>query len=58
MAFPELFLNFVTIGKLTGVFQRTTRDKYGKIRMSTVKLKNGLILTLENVSNIVDIIFK
>ena len=33
-------------------------DKYGKIRMTTVKLKNELIITLKNISNIKDFILK
>ena len=33
-------------------------DKYGKIRMTTVKLKNELIITLKNISNIMDFILK
>ena len=33
-------------------------DKYGKIRMTTVKLKNELIITMINISNIMDFILK
>ena len=33
-------------------------DKYGKIRMTTVKLKNELILIPKNISNIMDFILK
>ena len=33
-------------------------DKYGKIRMTTVKLKNELILISKNISNIMDFILK
>ena len=33
-------------------------DKYGKIRMTTVKLKNELILVSKNISNIMDFILK
>ena len=33
-------------------------DKYGKIRMNTVKLKNELILISKNISNIMDFILK
>ena len=33
-------------------------DKYGKIRMTTVKLKNELIITLKNISNIMDFILR
>ena len=33
-------------------------DKYGKIRMTTVKFKNELIITLKNISNIMDFILK
>ena len=33
-------------------------DKYGKIRMTTVKLKIELIQTLKNIPNDMDFIFK
>ena len=33
-------------------------DKYGKIRMTSVKLKSELILALKNISSIMDFIFK
>ena len=33
-------------------------DKYGKIRMTTVKLKNESIITLKNISNLMDFILK
>ena len=51
-------LPFVTINDLTGIYHRTTIDKYGKIRMTTVKLKNELILIPKNISNIMDFILK
>ena len=51
-------LPFVTINDLTGIYHRTTMDKYGKIRMTTVKLKNELILISKNISNIMDFILK
>ena len=51
-------LPFVTINDLTGICHRTTMDKYGKIRMTTVKLKNELILISKNLSNIMAFILK
>ena len=33
-------------------------DKYGKIYLTTVKLKNELILISKNISNIMDFILK
>ena len=33
-------------------------DKYGKIWMTTVKLKIELIQTLKNIPNVMDFIFK
>ena len=57
ISFPGT-LPFVTINDLTGICHRKTMDKYGKIRMTTVKLKNELIITLKNISNIMDFILK
>ena len=54
---PELFPNFVTIDEFPGVFHRTTLDNYVKIRMTSVKLKNEIILTLKNISSFMDFIF-
>ena len=54
---PELFPNFVTIDEFPGVFHRTTLDNYGKIRMTSVKLKNEIIITMKNISNFMDFIF-